>query len=223
MAREYLDETILKFRQQTEEVKAMESAEAIIAKEIQAQDIAKGYAVINGETVFFAPRKLLQEKIQITLPENWDPLPLELVKLKYLYENRPPIILSDPTTTFNFTVNHTTTPLKQEASSIASLAGEMKAITDKCLKVRFFESGIERNEKNGLFIGWYDFSVPGLENEDLYNFVFCTSLENRALVLSFNCLDSQKKRWKSIAQEILLTLEIASRDMEATSAKEDTM
>lgn len=222
MTRKYMDETILKFRQQTEEVKAMEDAEEVITQEIAIQNITDGYAVIDGETISFSPRKLLQEKIQIILPENWVDLPLEIAKLKYPYEGRPPIILSDPTTALNFTVNHTITPLKKDAINIASLVSDMKAMTDKCLKARFFEDGLVENKENEIFIGWYDFSVPGLGNEDLYNFVFSTSLDNRALVLSLNCLDRQRARWKSIAQDILLTLKIASRDIESIDPnKED--
>lgn len=221
MARKYMDETILKFRQQTEEVKAMEEAEEIIAQEIAIQNISDGYAVIDGETVSFAPRKLLQEKIQIILPTNWGDLPLEMAKLKYPYEARPPIILSDPTMALNFTVNHTITPLKKDAINIASLVSDMKMMTDKCLKARFFEDGLVENEDNGIVVGWYDFSVSGLGNEDLYNFVFATSLDNRALILSLNCPDQRRARWKSIAQDILLTLEIASRDIESINPNEE--
>jgi hypothetical protein len=211
MTREYLDEKLLRIRQQKADVAMEEATEVIIAKEIADQNITDGQALIFGESVSFVSRKFLDNRLEIILPQNWSDFPEELVKLKYPYQARPPIILTDPTTAINFTINHTVNLLRQDEEEIAGFARDMITMTNKATKARFLEDGIV--EINGLWVAWYDFFVPSL-GEDIYNFVFCTSLENRALILSFNCLEKQKDRWKSVALEIMQTIKIAGREIE---------
>lgn len=217
MTREYLDEKILRVRKQIADAAVEETTEATLAAEIAAQKIREGQATIYGEGVHFVPRKFFDNKLEIVLPQNWSDLPLELAKLKYPYEGRPSIILSDPTTAINFTINLTINLLRQGEGEIASFADDMIRMTNKATKARFFEDGLVKMD-NGLWVAWYDFSVPGL-GEDLYNFVLCTSLENRALIVSLNCPDKQKTRWKSLALDILHTIKITSRDIEQTDTK----
>lgn len=211
MTREYLDEKLLRIRQQKADVAMEEATEGIITKEIADQNITDGQAIIFGESVLFVLRKFLDNRLEIILPQNWSDFPEELAKLKYPYQARPPIILTDPTTAINFTINHTVNLLRQDEEEIAGFARDMITMTNKATKARFLEDGIV--EINGLWVAWYDFFVPSL-GEDIYNFVFCTSLENRALILSFNCLEKQKDRWKSVALEIMQTIKVASREIE---------
>ncbi len=221
MARQYMDEKILSIKRNLEDEKARAAMQETIDKEIAAQDISSGQVVIYGAIVPFAPRELLDGRLTLTVPEDWTVMSPEVAKIKYPLGSQPPIILTDPTITINITVNHMAVPLKQDPTDIATFVEFMKRVTDKSVKARFFDDGLAQNEETGLFIGWYEYAIFNWDGDNLYNFVCATSLENRALLMSFNCLNEQKPRWKSLAEDILLTLKLTGRDMKPTGDKEE--
>ncbi|WP_110955865.1 hypothetical protein [Anaerosinus massiliensis] len=204
MAREYMDETVLKVLQEAEDQAAAEAAEAALSEEIAAQDLESGEVLINRKLVRFAPREFLDGRVKISMPENWKDMELEVAKRKYPYETRPPIIQTDETMTFNLTLNHTNTPLKKE--EMKTFIDAMKMYAGKAVKVQLIEQG-ESIEESGIVVGWFDFISPGFD-ELIYNFVFCTVLEKKALIMTFNCLNSQQERWRSVAHAMMHTLEI---------------
>lgn len=221
MTRKYMDDTVLAMRKEKEEMAVGQRAAEVITQEIGSEEIREGQVMICGNNISFVPHRLLEEQIQLILPEQWTELAPELGKIKYPYESRPPIIMSDPTTLFNLTINLTTTPLKLQEIAIGSLVKEMKYITEKYLKACFFEEGMMETDDDKLLIGWYDFSVPSVSGEDLYNIVFCTSLADHALILSFNCPDGEKVRWKSLAQAMLGTLTFVTPTLVCSHAKKE--
>jgi hypothetical protein len=205
MAREYMDETVLNVVQEAEDQAAAGAAKSVLAEEITAQDIVSGQALVSGKTVLFAPREFLDGRVKIVMPQDWEDMDNELAKRKYPYESRPPIIQTDETTTFNLTFNHTNIPLKKQ--DMETFIETMKMFAGKMIKVQFVGQGQTEKEGSGLVIGWFDFISPGLD-EPLYNFVFCTALDKKALIMTFNCLNSRQERWRSVAEAMMNTLNI---------------
>ena len=205
MTHEYMDEKILKMVAEIKENEEEQAKEAILAKEAAEQNIAGGQSEVYGETINFAPREFLAGKLHITIPCNWIDMEADLVKMKYPYESRPAIILTDDTMTINLTVNHTKHALTPE--QVGFFVQDMKMLTDKSMKIQFMEDGLIQNEASGSPIGWYDFTISAID-EALYNLMIVTSLDNRALIMSFNCLAKDLARWKPIAFDMMKTIEL---------------
>ena len=205
MTREYMDETVLKVMQEAEDQAEAEAVESALAEEIAAQDIVAGQALINGRTVLFASREFLDGRVKLVMPQDWIDMDKEAARRKYPYETRPPIIQTDGTMNFNLTLNHTNTPLKKQ--DMKTFIDTMKMFAAKTIKVQFVEQGQLEKEDTGLVIGWFDFISPGFD-EPIYNFVFCTVLDKKALIMTFNCPNSRQERWNSVARAMMNTLEI---------------
>jgi len=208
-----MDEEIVKILQDANDEK---TTEEIMTKEIIEQDIASGQAIIFGKNVAFTRREFLDGKMSIMIPTEWTDLPLELAKQKYPYENRPPIIITDVTTTINFTVHYLPQPLEYEA--VAEFTKVLKGYTDKGVRCKFWEEDVIEEEE-GRPIGWFDFTVSGAD-ADLYNFVCCTSLDHRALLISFNCYESVKERWQMVAFGMINTLQLFPSEVKMQVKKE---
>lgn len=205
MTREYMDETVLKVVQAAEDRATDQAVKAALAAEVSAQDLAGGQVLIDGQSVRFAPREFYGGRVKIIMPEEWNDMDSAAARQKYPYEARPPIIQTDETTTFNLTLNHIRTPLSPQ--NLTSFIDTMKMLMDQRLKLQFIGQGQWENPTGGPVIGWFDFISPGLD-QALYNFVFCTTLDATALLLTFNCLSCCRERWNSVGRAMMETLEI---------------
>jgi len=209
MARQYMDEQITTIIQEMEEDTEQMLQETRLAQEIVEQNIESGQVVINGEIVTFAPRQFLDGQMSITIPTEWTDLPPDLAKLKYPYEDRPTIILTDETTAFNLVINYLPQPLEQ--AGVKECTNSLRLYTGNMTKAKFVGNGLVKHEEKELMIGWYAFVVPGFD-EELYSFVCCTALAHRGLLVSFNCLASQKERWHAVALAMMNTLTLTPNE-----------
>lgn len=204
MNRKYMDDQYLKILQGVNEEETKKIGKEALAKEIAAQDIGSGQIDVYGNTMTFAPRTYLDSKIIITMPEEWCDMAPDVVKTKYPYELRPPIILTDAATTINFTINHLEQALKIE--ELVTFKNTMRNFVDRMTKAQFVEEGIIQAENIGFTRSWFDFTVMGIDDE-LYNLIFFISLNRRALLITFNCLNKDQERWKPIVFDMLKTLQ----------------
>lgn len=204
MARKYMDEEILRVMRDIDEEDDKEQQEEILEKEAAEQNIADGQASIYGQVTQFAYRPLLEGKLSMMVPMDWVDMPLEIAKLKYPYETRPPLILTDETAGFNFVFNHLKQPLEPEA--VEQFSKDIKIFVARGTKAKFEEDGVIWLDGKWP-VGWFDYTSTGVDVE-LYNLTCCTSLEHKNLILSFNCEASVKKRWKKVALGMLQTLQL---------------
>lgn len=75
-------------------------------EEAVGKDIRRGVALVDGETVVFREREILQGRLWMRMPEQFELLGKELARLKYPSENRPDIIYSDPAATINVSFSY---------------------------------------------------------------------------------------------------------------------
>lgn len=208
MTREYMDEQYLKLMQDVDDEAGIEEAKSVLEQEIAAQDITGGQAIIHGQIVTFASRELLNGKMKVTLPEEWRDMELQFIKLKYPQESRPPVILTDSTTAINLTLNPLAQQLKPE--ELEAFKNTMKLVTGKMTKACFIEDGMIEAGEGEVPKSWFDFTVEGLDAK-LYNLIFFLSLEERALLVTFNCLAKDQKRWKPIVFDMMKTIELKAQ------------
>jgi hypothetical protein len=172
---------------------------------VATQDLASGQVTIYGEEVKFSPRRLLDGKISVIMPDEWTFMAPEIAKIKYPYEARPPVILTDETTSINFALNHLPPALKPE--ELIMFRNAMKNFTQRMTKAKFIDKGMLEAENKGVNKSWFDFTTAGIDAE-IYSLMAFTVLNQRALIISFNCLSEVQERWKPIAFAMLKTLTI---------------
>ncbi|MGM1022193.1 MAG: hypothetical protein ACQEXV_17005 [Bacillota bacterium] len=159
---------------------------------------------LNGESLVFAQRYVLDERISITMPKSFRDMPIHEQLLKYPSHHRPDFIFTNEAGTINLTFKHTESPLQTE--ELENFTDEMAQVVKQTQKLTEW-FGHEVLEVGDYRIGYCEFMTP-VWNARMYNLSFFTVLEGRALMCAFNCTDEEMVTWKPVARSMLLTLKI---------------
>lgn len=149
-------------------------------------------------------RLLLDEKVEILLPTDFELMPENLLKIKYPSERRPTLVYSDETGGINLAFNHTASKLTQPEIEAArkEFVGMFKGIYPSA---EWKDTGVK--EINGRKVGFLELITPAIDTE-IYNLMFFTDLEDRLLLCSFNCVVKKQKAWLEPAQQMMHSLVI---------------
>lgn len=177
-------------------IKEQEEIEMILA------EIKDGETLIEDHPVRFEEKKIYNKKIKIVLPEKYDHMKEEYVKIKYPSENRPQVIISDEDGTISFMFNITGAGVKEEEleefrDSMKKFLGNLNG------SIIFKESSMEKI--NGKSIGCIEFISPAMDSE-IYNLMWFASFEGKAVIIGFNCIKEMSSTWKNIAKAVIRTL-----------------
>ncbi|MDY8047939.1 hypothetical protein UY416_16740 [Paenibacillus polymyxa] len=161
---------------------------------------------LAGESLVFAQRYLVDERISITMPKSFRDMPIDEQLLKYPSHHRPDFIFTNEAGTINLTFKHTESPLQTE--ELEDFTDEMALVVKQTQKLTewFGHEVLEVGEKR---IGYCEFTTP-VWNARMYNLSFFTVLEGRVLMCAFNCTEEEMVIWKPVARSMLLTLKIES-------------
>jgi hypothetical protein len=199
----YMDEKIIEVmneaKEEKEEREVEEAREALIGESVR-----NGLLELDDEVVEFADRFILDDKVVMKIPKDFEPLSSDLVAFKYPSEHRPQIILSDETSTINLTFNHTVNPLSED--DLTAFKDFMIETLQK-LQPSSQISGDGVRVINGRPIGFFELLSRAADGF-LYNWVFFTELEGRALLCNFNCLEEQMDFWKPIFKGMMETYKL---------------
>lgn len=191
------EETTVKFKD--EEILAMMQE---LEKQTEPNSIEQGTIRIGNEEYKFEERAFFDEALWVLVPESFQPMPLSMQKLKYPYEQRPEIVLTNPTGTVNLTFNRVDQQLQNEW--VVKLTSGMKNMLRKMSPSNvFYEQNVE--DVRGKKIGYFDFKSPGMD-EALYQLMFYLELSGETLMGSFNCSYRQHKDWREIAVQIVRSI-----------------
>lgn len=166
------------------------------------------FVQIGDEQVLFEERSVLDGKAVIRIPRAFERMDAEMAERKYPNQNRPEIIFTNDTGTINVTMNHTVHAVKRIDMH------EFKKVIMDVLKrsqpmARWMGDGMK--EVNDRVFGYFSFVIPAWDT-NLYNFMFCTYLDKKALLCTFNCTEREMDDWKTVALAIMESLHIESKE-----------
>ena len=142
--------------------------------------------------------------VNINIPSDFHQLSVEEINKKYtLPTNRPTVVYASSDKTANITYNYTQNPLPKERIK------ELKELLVQqfgAAKMQILSSDIkEINTKEFVFI---EMVAPSYTGGNVYNIITATNLEDRMLLISFNCPEFLMEKWKPTAFEILESIKI---------------
>lgn len=189
-------------------------AEQIIKKVKQAQDpeqldylnidnnIHDGYVIVQYQKLELEERALVDEKITMCLPKDFQLMKPELVDIKYPGEDQPEFVYTNEKTTVNMTFSLEKEHISNEAieSLRDALAEQMQQLypDSPIADQEIIEAGRKR-------VACFSFEVPLLD-EPAYNVMFFMALTEGLLIGSFNCSVYDKKEWRPIVKQLLTTI-----------------
>lgn len=149
-------------------------------------------------------RTILNNKVDILLPKEFEIMSEEMMKLKYPSERRPTLVYTDKTGSVNIAFNHTTNKATQ--SQIDAYKDTFVS-TFKNLYPSAEWLGTGTKEINGRKVGYMELITPAIDTK-IYNLIFFTDFDGRLLLSTFNCVVEKQKGWHPSAQQIMNSLMI---------------
>ena len=164
----------------------------------------KKVVTVGQKNIELELTNLLNNKVSILIPKSFNIMSEEMSKLKYPSENRPSLIYTNEDGSINVAFNHTTS--KTTNSNISQYKDYLKG-TFKNLYPSATWYGDGTLKLNGKNVGFLELLTPAIDTK-VYNLIFFTELENRLLLVTFNCTEEEMKDWKPIAKEIMNSITI---------------
>ena len=162
-------------------------------------DVQMFQVKIGDENIAFTDGIYLDKQLKLRLPKSFKEMDKEEAAMRYPFERRPPIILSEETGTINFTINHTQNEVGGDMGSITQY---MEALLKKMNpSARIFSTGTTTVPDKE--IGFIEFRTDAYDDK-IYNLVYFAILDGRMLICTFNCLKEQMDDWQPVAKAIML-------------------
>lgn len=144
-------------------------------------------------------KSLLSNHLEILLPKGFTVMSEKMAALKYPKGNRPSLIYTNKSGSVNVAFNHTQSKLSN--NDMPKFTEAMKKYLKSAQPAAtWISDGVATvNKKN---VGYLEMITPGLDTK-IYNLMFFVELDNRALLITFNCTEEQMKTWQPVAKKIM--------------------
>jgi hypothetical protein len=155
-------------------------------------------------TIELEKRKILNDKVEILLPKEFEIMSEDMMKIKYPSERRPTLVYTNKTGGINVAFNHTASKASQPQIEAYkdNLVSTFKNVYPSA---EWKGSGVK--EINGRKVGYMELVTPAIDTK-IYNLIFFTDLDGRLLLCTFNCVDKEQKNWTESAKQIMNSLTI---------------
>lgn len=205
-----VDEEILKQREAMEEFERQRFSKETIEKEKQ-QSIFDSEIEINKIPVRFAERKLIEDKISIWMPEDFEALSQETIDAIYLLGNKPDMVFGNSYLTFSVGFHYTEHKVPNE------YMGDFLKVTKLILeksgpKVKIMAEKVRQTGRHTVScIELISHSIT----DTVYNYMFFSSLEDRVLIGFINFNIKYQERYRPIAEEMIQSFRFPDDEKES--------
>ena len=149
-------------------------------------------------------KSLLNDKVELKIPKDFDIMSEELLKLKYPSERRPTLVYSNESGGINVALNLTQNQASQELIP-AYKDNFVQTFKNLYPSAEWKDSGVKTI--NGRKVGYLELVTPSIDTE-IYNLMFFTDLDGKLLLCTFNCTKKSIDKWTPTTKEIMNSLKI---------------
>ena len=153
-------------------------------------------------TIELEIKKLLDNKVELKIPKNFDIMSEELMRLKYPSERRPTLVYSNESGGLNVALNLTQNKASQDLI-FAYKDNFVKTFKNLYPSAEWKDSGVKTI--NGKKVGYIELITPAIDTK-IYNLMFFTDLDGKLLLCTFNCTKKSINEWTPTAKEIMNSL-----------------
>lgn len=173
----------------------------------ESQENEEGF-YIREQLITLEKQYVLQDRICVQLPEDFRDMPLELARIKYPSEQRPPVIKSNLKGDVNFTFQML--PAAVPTEHLAEFRNQMMRWIQKSQPSNVFYEQKEIHTDT-INIAWFDYKSHGLD-EQLYNFMYFMPIGKETLHGVFNCRLIDGKLWHPIVMKIIESIQLIKEE-----------
>ncbi len=186
MAEEFLDEIILKGRQEKKKEKLMQ----YVQQQYTMPDELFQKICIGGDMA------------EIKIPVGLMPMPQELIDKKYQFDPQPQIVMTNMKGDVNFTFS---------MLDVAVPGGDLFSCVEECMdglrgympSIVFYDKGQE--EIHEIAVCWFTYMSNSLDGHKIYNLTFYAATE-KTIIMTMNCRYEHHEKWDAIARICMQSL-----------------
>ncbi len=149
-------------------------------------------------------KSLLNDKLELKMPKDFDRMSEELMKLKYPSERRPTLVYSNESGGINVAINLTQNQANQQMIP-AYKDNFVQTFKNLYPSAEWKDSDVKTI--NGKKVGYLELVTPAIDTE-IYNLIFFTDLDGKLLLCTFNCTKESIVEWTPAAKEIMNSMKI---------------
>jgi len=150
-------------------------------------------------------RSLLNDKIELLVPDNFKPMTSYAITQKYPNSGQPPnLALTDEKSDVDLII--VLTPQFIQPSQM----GQFKDFMIRTLKrghpdAKWLDNGVRT--VNGKNVGYFKL-VTNAADQKKFVYYFFTDMDGKVLMFTFNCTESLLPKWKNTAEAIVASLKV---------------
>ncbi|WP_152381682.1 hypothetical protein [Paenibacillus brasilensis] len=206
----YMDEHILSLKHKLNHDVASNSVNTNLSQTAvpnQANSVAEKDTVlrIGDELIPLEWRAILDGQMEVSVPKSFSLMPLEQAKFKYPSQHRPEVIYTSLDGTVNITFNRTETFLAVD--ELSEFVEQMADVLRSVQPIRNWMGTEMIVNRSGLPIGLIRFVAAGVDT-NLYNEMLLFVYEGQVAMGTFNCMESDREEWLSVAENTVQSLHI---------------
>ncbi|WP_458121850.1 hypothetical protein [Paenibacillus sp. Z6-24] len=172
----------------------------------QNTDILAGPVQAEGQEYTFEQRSFFGDQLHLHVPSSFVPMSREMQRVKYPYEDRPAVILTNARGEVDITLQHVDQPLQDDW--VQELTAGMKQMIKNMQPTNVFYE--EKTESiDGKTIGYFDFKSPALD-QPAYRLQFFLELGGETVIGGFTCPYKSYQEWRSLVIQMLHTIHTGS-------------
>lgn len=157
------------------------------------------FAAAPASSQELALRTFFDGRVTMLIPVAFEPMSEEMLSVKYPSDRRPTLVFTNPSGSVNVAINYTRNRALNEQIP------EVHEVVEKGLRRQFPTSqwySSESGQKAGEHYFRLDLVTPAVDT-DIRNIMLGISLDNRVLLISFNCTRETEAQWVSLGQQII--------------------
>lgn len=163
---------------------------------------------IREQHITLEKQYVLQDRICLQLPEDFEDMPLELAKIKYPSEQRPTVIKSNLKGDVNFTFQML--PVEVPSPHLTDFRRQMMQWIQRMQPSNVFYEEKEIHIDT-IHIAWFDYKSHALD-EQLYNLMYFIPMGKETMHGVFNCRLQEAKLWHPIVMKVIESIQVIEQE-----------
>lgn len=157
----------------------------------------------RGQVNDMTERQVLSGRVTILIPKLFILMDAETLALKYpISGHRPSEVYTNVKGTINVALNHT-----KNSVSDASLPDVKKAMEQQFQRSGLTVIRTDLKELNGSKFVILEFLSSAVDTR-IYNLMAVGNLENRLVMITFNCTEAERDQWETFGTEIIGSIKL---------------
>lgn len=153
---------------------------------------------MSGQSVNVYARNVLNNTVNISMPEDFILMDANTLSSKYPPSNKPSEVYTNAEATVNIAFKRTEQQLSKESSFVGGKELENQLVNSG--KVQLVKSEQIKSVNNNIYV--FSFYSDAIDTK-VYNIMFVFSAKGKMIVGSFNCTYALQSQWQQTAYKII--------------------